>query len=535
MDFYKSELNAIKKRGILRKRKVFCESNHKSCEFKKTLADFASNDYLGLSNRIDSLRKAYKLATNPKLSAPRASMLVNGYSKLHRRLERRLARINGFESCILVGSGFLANIALIESLVRKGDKIFIDSEYHASGILASKLVQGVEFFRHNDCADLENKIRNYLENSPLPCGWGQRGWVNSQNNSSAQFSNNESTPPLTPSAREGESIDLPCNDEMVANLESKIDSSLRESAVADSWQSTGFTKETSATPRFANAVKQPSKSSDLKKQSESRTEKQINADSLQVRVSQNAQSLHNRLPRESCGFLSNDEVGMNCHDSTQSVESRSDGQKTRIIIAIEGIYSMSGDIAPKGFAQIAQKYNAILIVDEAHSSGTLGQNLLGYFDYHRIKIAPNFIKLGTFSKALGSYGAYILSSAHINSYLQTRAKPIIYSTALSAFDSALALTNLNFIHKNRVRFAQKIARIKKIIQKNLKIKLDSQIFSIQFQSQNEMLKTFRNLKKRGILVGAIRTPSVKIPQLRIILSTKHSKKDIIKLCKLLKK
>ena len=196
---------------------------------------------------------------------------------------------------------------------------------------------------------------------------------------------------------------------------------------------------------------------------------------------------------------------------------------------------MSGDIAPKGFAQIAKKYNAILIVDEAHSSGTLGANLNGYFDYHRLKIAPNFIKLGTFSKALGSYGAYILSSTHINSYLQTRAKPIIYSTALSAFDSALALTNLNFIHQNRARFAQKIERIKKIIQKNLKIKLDSQIFSIQFQSQNEMLKTFRFLKKSGILVGAIRTPSVKIPQLRIILSTKHSKKDIIKLCKLLKK
>lgn len=387
MDFYNSELNALKRNKILRKRKVYCEfgaeSCEKGCESKKPLADFASNDYLGLSNRADSLRKAYKLTTNPTLSAPRASMLVNGYSKLHRRLERRLANLNGFESCILAGSGFLANIALIESLVRKGDKIFIDEEYHASGILASRLVQGVEFFRHNDCADLKKKILSSLQ---------------------------------------GKSQDL--------------------------------------------------------------------------------------------------------HESTK---------KTRILIAIEGIYSMSGDIAPKGFAQIAQKYNAILIVDEAHSSGTLGQNLLGYFDYHHIKIAPNFIKLGTFSKALGSYGAYICCSNHIHNYLQTRAKPIIYSTALSAFDSALALTNLNFIHQNRARFARKIAKIKKIIQKNLKIKLDSQIFSIQFQSQNEMLKTFRFLKKHGILVGAIRKPSVKIPQLRIILSTKHKKKDIIALCKLLKK
>lgn len=373
--FYANELTALAKSGILRERKIFPAFD--------SLKDFASNDYLGLSNRADSLKKAYKLAKNPKYFAPRASMLVNGYSKLHQMLETRLAKLNGFESCILVGSGFLANIALIESLVRKGDKIFIDEEYHASGLLASKLVNGVEFFRHNDEADLENKIRAFL------------GESSKSNKASAKYS--------------------------------------------------------------------------------------------------------------------------------------------RIIIAIEGIYSMSGDIAKKDFAQIALKYNAILIVDEAHSSGTLGANLLGYFDFHRIKITPNFIKLGTFSKALGSYGAYICCSKHIYAYLQTRAKPIIYSTALSAFDSALALVNLNFIHKNRTKFRAKIQKIQKIIQKNLKIKVDSQIFSIQFQSQNEMLKTFRFLKKRGFLVGAIRKPSVKIPQLRIILSTKHNKKDIAKLCKLLKK
>lgn len=373
--FYTNELNALTKSGILRERRIF--------PAESALKDFASNDYLGLSNRADSLKKAYKLATNPKYFAPRASMLVNGYSKLHQKLESRLAKLNGFESCILVGSGFLANIALIESLVRKGDKIFIDEEYHASGLLASKLVNGVEFFKHNDNIDLENKIRAFL----------------------------------------GESSE--------SNKISTKDS--------------------------------------------------------------------------------------------------------RIIIAIEGIYSMSGDIAKKAFAQIALKYNAILIVDEAHSSGTLGTNLLGYFDFHHIKIMPHFIKLGTFSKAYGSYGAYICCSRHIYAYLQTRAKPIIYSTALSAFDSALALVNLNLIHKNHSRFHAKIQKIQKIIQKNLKIKVDSQIFSIQFQSQNEMLKTFRFLKKRGFLVGAIRKPSVKIPQLRIILSTKHNKKDITKLCKLLKK
>ena len=421
--FYANELNALTKSGILRERRIF--------PAESALKDFASNDYLGLSNRADSLKKAYKLTKNPKYFAPRASMLVNGYSKLHQKLEMRLAKLNGFESCILVGSGFLANIALIESLVRKGDKIFIDEEYHASGLLAAKLVNGVEFFKHNDDTDLESKIRAFLGNSSL-----------------------------TQSSRELE--------------KSSLDRRLALSRTDFSAQPTNLTQDT----RIAKSK--------------------------------------------------------NIADSSDSQNSITKNI-SRIIIAIEGIYSMSGDIAKKAFAQIALKYNAILIVDEAHSSGTLGANLLGYFDFHRIKIMPHFIKLGTFSKAYGSYGAYICCSKHIYAYLQTRAKPIIYSTALSAFDSALAFVNLNFIHKNHSRFHAKIQKIQKIIQKNLKIKVDSQIFSIQFQSQNEMLKTFRFLKKRGFLVGAIRKPSVKIPQLRIILSTKHNKKDIAKLCKLLKK
>lgn len=343
--------------------------------FPSEYLDFASNDYLGLSFNKTSIKDAYRLILKAKNNAPRASMLVNGYSKLHKKLESKLANINNFQKCILVGSGFLANIAIIESLVRKKDIIFIDENYHASGILASKLVKNVIFFKHNDYVDLEQKISQYLAKTT---------------------------------------------------------------------------------------------------------------------------------------------------------------QNSRILIAIEGIYSMSGDIAPKEFANIALTYNAILIVDEAHSSGVLGQNLLGFFDYHRIKIQPNFIKLGTFSKAYGSYGAYILSNKYIYQYLQTRAKPIIYSTALSAFDSALALVNLNFIHKNRHRFHEKIDSFKRIIAKKLKIKLDSQIFSIQFQNQNEMLKVAKYLKSHKILVGAIRKPSVEVPQLRIILSIKHKKKDIFYLCSLLK-
>lgn len=383
---YTQELLAIQNAGIKRTREIF----------PSEYLDFASNDYLGLSFNKNSLKKAYNIIRKPKNNAPRASMLVNGYSKLHKKLESKLANINNFQNCILVGSGFLANIAIIESLVRKKDMIFIDEYYHTSGILASKLVKNTTFFKHNDGIDLEKKIIEFISNKS-----------NASTNNTSK--NNTST---------------------------------------------------SETSKSGNS---------------------------------------------------------------------------RIIIAIEGIYSMSGDIAKKDFASIALKYNAILIVDEAHSSGVLGDNLLGFFDFYHIKIHPNFIKLGTFSKAYGSYGAYILSSNHIYQYLQTRAKPIIYSTALSAFDSALALVNLKFIHRNRHRFRKKINCFKKIIFKKLKIKLDSQIFSIQFQNQNEMLEVAKCIKSHKILVGAIRKPSVEVPQLRIILSIKHTKKDIFYLCSLLKR
>ncbi|MDE6886703.1 MAG: pyridoxal phosphate-dependent aminotransferase family protein [Helicobacteraceae bacterium] len=360
--FYTKELQALDKKQLLRVRKIFPSS----------YLDFASNDYLGLSYNKKQFSKAYKLLRKENLNAPRASVLVNGYSKLHKKLESELSKINNFQSCILVGSGFLANIALFESLVRKNDILFIDEEYHASGILATKLLKNVIIFKHNDYKDLESKIK-----------------------------------------------------------QSHIQS--------------------------------------------------------------------------------------------------------RILIAIEGIYSMSGDIAKKEFINIAIKYDAILIVDEAHSSGTLGKNLLGYFDYYDIKIRDNFIKLGTLSKAYGSYGAYILSSKHITKYLQTRAKPIIYSTALSSFDTALALVNVKYIQKNKNSLTKKIKTLKKLIVENLKIKLDSQVFSIKFQNQNKMLQKAKSLKKNKILVGAIRKPTVQYPVLRIILSTKHRKKDILNLCDLLKK
>ena len=146
---YENELKALKKAGRFRERKIF----------DVRLNDLASNDYLGLSTNKKQFKKAVKLVNEYTIKSSKASMLVNGYHPIHRMFEQEIAEQNGFEEGLVVGSGYLANMALIEALVRKGDMLFMDEEYHASGVMAAELLgDRVVKFKHNDVADLKEKL-----------------------------------------------------------------------------------------------------------------------------------------------------------------------------------------------------------------------------------------------------------------------------------------------------------------------------------------------------------------------------------------
>lgn len=361
MNFYEKELNAIKKSNRFRERIIYDDN----------ILDLASNDYLGLAKK-KKLFKNVCVKLSKASHSPKASQLVNGYDPIHKEFEDNLCKKNSFEAGLVTGSGFLSNIALIESLVRKKDILFIDEDYHASGNLAAKLVEGkVVYFTHNDFNDLEEKIK----------------------------------------------------------------------------EQTSF---------------------------------------------------------------------------------------NRIIIAIEGVYSMKGDIAPKQFDFIAKKYNAVLLVDEAHSSGVIGKNLLGWFDYHSIKPQNYHIKMGTLGKAYASYGSYILASKHIITYLENRAKTIIYATAPSLFDIALANESLNYMSDNKEKLARKIKKRKTLVKDILNIKTDSLIVPIQINDNKKVIQIKDELLKNGFLVGAIRQPTVKNAILRVILKLDIKIKDLKKCLKLIK-
>jgi len=150
---YKKELTALSKKNRLRKRVLFDDS----------VIDLASNDYLGLAENKEILRKAYEKAITYKSHAAKASCVVNGYHEAHFLLEEKLKKLNNFEEALVVGSGFLANLALFE-LGRKGDLFLVDEEYHASGLIGAKLTNAqVSFFKHNSLEDLQKKAKSYTK------------------------------------------------------------------------------------------------------------------------------------------------------------------------------------------------------------------------------------------------------------------------------------------------------------------------------------------------------------------------------------
>ena len=178
---------------------------------------------------------------------------------------------------------------------------------------------------------------------------------------------------------------------------------------------------------------------------------------------------------------------------------------------------MEGDLVPREIFEIADWFDALLIVDEAHSNGTVGPNLLGVFDLYGITPQANYIKMGTLGKAYGSYGAYILGSEGVISYLHNRSKPLIYATAPSLFDTALAHESFKHISQKRKKLIRKIEALRDVAEKARGRRPQGSIVPVPMPDIETALKVRDRLKEAGYEVGAIRPPTVKHPMLRIIL------------------
>lgn len=211
-------------------------------------------------------------------------------------------------------------------------------------------------------------------------------------------------------------------------------------------------------------------------------------------------------------------------------------------IVTESLFGMDGDLAPlKEIAELCRKHKALLYIDEAHATGIFGPQGLGLACEFGADNFPLVI-MGTFSKALGGSGAYLCCSHLIKKYLINKAPGFIYTTAPSPLSMAAASKAWDLM-KTMDLERQRILNLADTLRNELK-KLDfevgdsnSHIIPIRMANENQAVAAKNLLCEAGVLVSAIRPPTVPIgtSRLRIALSINHSARDIERLLKGLQK
>ena len=148
LDFVNSKLESIKEQNLYRQLKNSKIKNSHIIINKKSLLNFSSNDYLGLSS--------HKSAKNFQSS----SRLVSGNDESFQVLEKKLAKHKSQHESLIFPTGYMANIGVITTLIQKNDIILSDKLNHASIIDACKMSNGKTIvYKHNDLSDLESKLR----------------------------------------------------------------------------------------------------------------------------------------------------------------------------------------------------------------------------------------------------------------------------------------------------------------------------------------------------------------------------------------
>ncbi|MBN1515932.1 8-amino-7-oxononanoate synthase [Candidatus Sumerlaeota bacterium] len=202
-------------------------------------------------------------------------------------------------------------------------------------------------------------------------------------------------------------------------------------------------------------------------------------------------------------------------------------------IASDSIFSMDGDLADvAGLQRLAQASGATLLLDEAHAVGILGERGGGLCRISGQPVVPA-ITVGTFSKALGSYGGFAACSHEIRDFLINRARPFIYSTALPPVCAACALRALQIIEEEPGLGAELLRRAEfmkdALRAQGLEVMSSaSQIIPIFVGDNEQAVALADRLLDQGILATAIRPPTVPPGTARIRLSVTlaHSEQDL---------
>lgn len=213
------------------------------------------------------------------------------------------------------------------------------------------------------------------------------------------------------------------------------------------------------------------------------------------------------------------------------------------LIVIDGVFSMDGDIAPvEKLLRIADEYDALLMVDDAHGFGVLGEQGHGILEQFQVH-SERIIYIGTLGKAAGVSGAFVCAAVPFIEWLIQKGRPYIYSTATPPAIAHTLLTSLELIESGEgIRRRQQLNQLIQIWHDEMTFSRWEKVFSstpiqpVILGSNANALAAAKLLDEAGYWIPAIRPPTVPVggARLRITFSANHNVDDLRALIKTLK-
>ena len=211
----------------------------------------------------------------------------------------------------------------------------------------------------------------------------------------------------------------------------------------------------------------------------------------------------------------------------------------RCLIVTDSVFSMDGDLAPlPEILTLAHRWQAMVLVDEAHGTGVLGAKGGGAVEQLGGRGRPR-VQIGTLSKALGSLGGYVAGESRLIDFLRNRTATWIYTTGLSPAAAAAARAALTVLQQEPQRLSQLKdnsiylrQQIDCLLEQRPAIKRlpsDSPIVCLQVENAATVLALGKHLKDRGIFAAAVRPPTVPTSRLRMTTMATHGRQHIDRL------
>ncbi len=219
------------------------------------------------------------------------------------------------------------------------------------------------------------------------------------------------------------------------------------------------------------------------------------------------------------------------HNDVADLRNKLEANRTlyrRCLITTDSVFSMDGDLCPlPELIAIAEEFECMLLVDEAHATGVMGDTGAGCVEHFGCT-GFKLIQIGTLSKALGSLGGYVAGSASLIDFLRNRAASWIYTTALSPADTAAATEAIKIVKQEPQRRKQLWQNINYLKQQLASKLLPSQspILCINLNTPQTALDKAQQLMDAGIFAPAIRPPTVPTSRIRLSLMATHERSHL---------